>query len=431
MIVPANRLLLLAACVLAPAITLAWSVPATAPVLLAAGALAVAAALWDAHYALRRAHGIQVQVPEALRWTKDCEARFSANLVPIDQSQHHLRIVAAFPPGIHCATPMQEATLQSSPVTLTWTCLPQQRGRFALRGIEWEQTSPAKLWHVRNSVQPACELRVYPNLRDPQTRSLLLSSQSGLHQHRQIGKGREFERLREYVAGDAYDDISWKPTARRGRPIIAVSRIERMQQVYIVMDTSRLAAREGALDAYISAALTLSIACQKEGDQFGLLTFNDRVSQFVRAGSGTKHFGVLRETLYDVTASRVAPDFSEVFTFIQRMLRRRALLVFLTFLDDAALAEEFVRDLPLLARRHLVVVHVAAAEEARPAFTGPEPTTEGALYERLAGQIVFSLLQEAARKAERAGAGFTVLQNERALSQVVASYKELKRRQAL
>ena len=51
----------------------------------------------------------------------------------------------------------------------------------------------------------------------------------------------------------------------------------------------------------------------------------------------------------------VSPDFDEIATFLRLRLRRRALLLFLTSLDDPVLAENFARATKLLARRHLVL----------------------------------------------------------------------------
>ena len=54
-------------------------------------------------------------------------------------------------------------------------------------------------------------------------RSLLPSGRriGGLRAIRAEAVGREFESLREYVPGDEYRRISWKATARRGRPVVA------------------------------------------------------------------------------------------------------------------------------------------------------------------------------------------------------------------
>src|SRR5207249_6090507 len=65
----------------------------------------------------------------------------------------------------------------------------------------------------------------------------------GLHAQRQIGKGRDFEKLREYIPGDSFDEIHWKASAKRGRPVTKVFQIERTQEVYVIIDASRLSAR--------------------------------------------------------------------------------------------------------------------------------------------------------------------------------------------
>ena len=65
----------------------------------------------------------------------------------------------------------------------------------------------------------------------------------GVHARRQIGKGREFEQLRQYFPGDSYEDLHWKATAKRGMPVTKVFQIERTQEVYVVLDSSRLSSR--------------------------------------------------------------------------------------------------------------------------------------------------------------------------------------------
>ena len=110
---------------------------------------------------------------------------------------------------------------------------------------------------------------------------------------RQIGKGREFENLRQYLPGDSFEDIHWKATARRGFPVVKLYRVEHAQEVYAIIDASRLSAREGILDSYVDAALHLALVAERQGDRFGLVTFSDRTQQFVRARSGMDHFRAL------------------------------------------------------------------------------------------------------------------------------------------
>src|SRR5439155_12552994 len=184
------------------------------------------------------------------------------------------------------------------------------------------------------------------------------TANAGLRMRRQVGKGREFDNLRHYVAGDSFEDIHWKATARRAFPVVKLYRVEHAQEVYAVIDASRLSAREGVLDSYVDAALHLALVAERQGDRFGLVTFSDRTHRFVRARNGLDHFRLCRETIYNLHARRVSPDFRDVFNTLQVNLRRRSLLVFFTSLDDALLAETFGREAPLVARRHVMLVNI-------------------------------------------------------------------------
>ena len=66
----------------------------------------------------------------------------------------------------------------------------------------------------------------------------------GARQSPRIGKGREFDRLRDYVRDDDYRDIAWKASARHGRLIVREFRMERSQDILLCLDRGhRMAAR--------------------------------------------------------------------------------------------------------------------------------------------------------------------------------------------
>src|SRR5207248_429659 len=114
------------------------------------------------------------------------------------------------------------------------------------------------------------------NLRDRATAALFLkTSDPGMQLRRQVGKGREFDNLRQYMPGDSFEDVHWKATARRAYPVVKLYRVEHAQEVYAILDSSRLSAREDLLEAYIEAALHLALVAERQGDRFGLVTFSD------------------------------------------------------------------------------------------------------------------------------------------------------------
>jgi uncharacterized protein (DUF58 family) len=273
---------------------------------------------------------------------------------------------------------------------------------------------------------------VYPNLHDRAAAAFFLrTADPGLRRRPRLGKGREFDNLRQYVAGDSYEDIHWKATARRGLPVVKLFQVELAQEVYAIIDHSRLAAREGILESYVNAALHLALVAQRQGDRFGLVTFSDRTHKFVRARGGLAHFRLCRETIYDLRAERVSPDFREAFTNLQVNLRRRALLVFFTSLDDAMLAESFATEISLLARRHLVLVNAAGTADLKPLFRDQPPGNLDALYHGLAGQVIWNRMRELQLALHNKGVKLTLVDPERIKLQVTAQYLEVKRRQAL
>ena len=415
-----------------------------------AGILALTALL-DGILALGTLDGISASLPEVVRLSKDRDGAVDL-FVRNDRSRaKRLRIGLAFPREI--GSPQDSIQTVAPPGTraahLAWNVTPARRGNYRLHRVFLEGPSPLGLWSMRSSIPVQSELRVYPNLLTERRRlaALFLNRGAfGVHAQRLVGQGREFEQLREYVPGDGYEDIHWKATAKRGRPITKLYQVERTQEVYVVIDTSRLSARRvligpgggdehaievTQLERFITAALILGLVAERQGDRFGLLTFGDRVRSFVRASTGQTHYSSCRDALYTLEPETVNPDFDELFTFLRLRLRRRALVVFLTNLDDAVLAESFVRNVEMVRRQHLVLVGMLSPPGIRPLFSGEEPTTIDEVYRGLAGHLKWHELRELERVLHRQGVNFFLLENERMCAELVTQYANVKQRQLL
>lgn len=430
MLVPTSRLLLLSATVALPLATVGGMYPGAMPVCAAALAVCVAVAAVDAIAALRRADGVSLRTPPYIRLTKDIPASFpviggACFSLPI-------RLGVNLPPGLETDSPTMDVTLPQGESTVEWPCTARARGDHPLREIFVEAGSPLGLWLARQSRPVDLSFRVYPNLRDRATAALFLRTANlGMRVRRQVGKGREFENLRHYLPGDSFEDIHWKATAKRSFPTVKLFRVEHAQEVYAIVDASRLSAREGILESFVDTALHLALVAEKQGDRFGLVTFSDRTHKFVRAGNGMDHFRLCRETIYNLHAQRVSPEFREVFTTLQVNLRRRSLLVFFTSLDDALLAETFERDIGMLARRHLVLVNVRRTAALTPMYAGGAGKDLDAVYGGLAGQIVCNRMRKLEIALQNRGVKLTVTDPDRIKMQVTAAYLDVKRRQIL
>lgn len=455
MIVPRSRLLLWVAIVVLPFSLLGAAEPSARGIsLLAIGVLA-GLALVDAIGARASLAGISVELPAVSRMSRDREAKIEVRIGNRRQKAKTVRLAPVLPREIES---LQEDAYVALPAgsewsRFAWGCLPRRRGNYWLEAACIEVSSPLGFWAARKQIEVQAEIRVYPNLlneRKNMAALFLNRGTFGLHAQRQVGKGREFERLREYIPGDGFDEVHWKATAKRGRPITKVFQIERTQEVYVIIDASRLSAREQGpsierdarlstltsqpsttLDRFITAAMVLGLAAERQGDLFGLLTFTDKVERFVRAKNGQAHYGACRDALYTLQPQIVTPDYDEVCTFIRLRLRRRALLVFLTALDDPVLAESFVRNIELIHRQHLVLVNMIQPPGVEPVFANPNVASVDDLYERLGGHLLWRDLRELEKVLHRRGVRFSLLKNERLSGELVSQYLNVKRRQLI
>ena len=450
MIVPQNRLLFWFAAVVLPFAFLGMVEPAAAILSLACICVFVIVTIVDAIGARATLTGISVDAPPIIRMSKDRDAKLELRIRNEQLRPRFLRLALALPQAIRSAQDDLQLQLPAASEwsRLAWSCLPLRRGNYPFEAAYLEGGSPLGFWAIRKAMPVHSEIRVYPNLMtDRKNLSALFLHRGafGLHAQRQVGKGREFEKLREYAPGDGYDEIHWKATARRGHPITKVFQIERTQEVYVVIDASRLSARAvtaepgtenpeletSALERFITAALVLGLAAEQQGDLFGLVTFTNKVEKFVRARNGKAHYSLCRDALYTLQPKIVSPDYDELCTFIRLRLRRRSLLFFLTSLDDPVLAENFVRKVELIRGQHLVLVNMLQPSGVSPMFTEPNAVSTDDLYQRLGGHLQWHKLRELEKVLKRRGVHFSLLQNERLSNELVSQYLNVKRRQLL
>lgn len=432
MIVPRTRLLVSVALILLPCAVIGALVPDLAVVSIVIAALFAAVAGADALLARSALAGIRVETPEVLRLVAERPAEIPLKLTNSTSAPKSLRIGVALPAEIPSASSDLNLIAPSGISRELWACTPSRRGRHTLDAVYLETPSLLGLWSRRVKSSAPCELRVYPNLRKEHIETLFLNRGNfGVHRYRQVGKGREFEKLREYAPGDGFDEIDWKATARRAHPITRVFQIERTQEVYAVIDTSRLSARGSTLDRFVSAALALGLAAERQGDLFGLVAFSDKLRQFVRARNGKPHYNACRDALYYLDAEKFSPDFDELCTFLRLRLRRRALLMFLTELDDPVLADSFIHNVKLISRQHLVLVNMLRPAGAAPIFHDGEVHEIDDLYRRLAGHLLWHKLRETEKLLSNTGVRLSLLDPARLSAELIASYQNIKARQLI
>jgi uncharacterized protein (DUF58 family) len=437
-VVPTNRLLLVLAVVLLPCGLVAAVAPEWTGYALLVGIVCLVGVALDGVISRSRLRAVKVRLPSVLRFVKGKSASFDLEVERARSAVRDLRIGLVAPAGVG-ADEETRATLTDEAVRfrVPWSVNPTERGSYRLTTAVVETPSAAALWTLRESKPIDSEIRVYPNLMsDKKTAaSVLLTRGKGAHPLRQVGKGREFEKLREYMAGDTFNDIHWRATARHGRPVTKVFQVERTQEVYVVLDCSRLSGRtvgsEPALEQYLTASLLLGLAIQNDGDLFGVIAFDDKVKTVIRAGAGRAHFGTCRDALFALKPRRVAPDYRELSQLLRTRLRKRSLLMILSDLDDAAIAEEFETNMAVVRGRHLVVANMLRPTGVAPVFEGAPVESSDEVFNRLAGHLRWHTLEQTRRRLATRGISLSLLRPDNPAADLVARYRQIKGRQLL
>jgi uncharacterized protein (DUF58 family) len=455
MIVPRMRMVVVAGMVLLPSGCMtAWRPDLTDEILSVTAAVLLATIL-DALVSRGRLRQLVVELPDVVRLTVGHETQLPLQISKPQALVVRLRVGLALPRDIASIHPEVPVPLEAGPdrVAVGWACRALRRGRFAVTRCYLETGSRLGLWGIRRALALHSEIRAYPDLVSSQQhlRGLFQRRQWGLRTQRRLGKGREFEELREYLPGDSFEDIDWKATARRRYPVTKVYQVERSQEIYVLLDASRLSTRSAAyltdrrrlrraetplaettiFERYIAASLVMAVVADRLGDRFGLLVFGEKPDVFIKAGRGRTHYNACRDALYNRMPRAVSPDFNELFTFVGTHLRKRALLVFLTSLDDPMLSESFVHAMQGASRQHILMVNMFRPPGAYPLFTSPDIRNAQGIYQHLVGHLLWSSIDETRRQLRQRGSTLYLLNEDQHCSQLVSQYMEIKQRQLL
>jgi uncharacterized protein (DUF58 family) len=257
---------------------------------------------------------------------------------------------------------------------------------------------------------------------------------AGMRRARPPGASTAFAGLREYVRGDDVRRVSWTATARRDRPVVVEVEAERGQQVIIALDCGRLmtapAGELDKLDHAVNAALMLAWVAQAYGDRVGMMTFDDRVTGFIKPERGPIQLRRITEALYAIRPEYVEPDFGHAMTHLALRVGRRSMVVILTDVQDAEASRELVAHALRLAAKHLVLVVAMSDPAVLSARDDPIASTNRA-YEWAAAEEFVASRRESFELLRRGGVlGLDVVAGKLSPA-LVERYLELKERALL
>jgi uncharacterized protein (DUF58 family) len=385
-------------------------------VVLAAVAL-LAATVVDAVSA-RRAPQLERDAPEVL--SRGVPARLNARAtVPAGGT---VRVRQAAPAGV-------DIEPREADAALTATITARRRGRHTLPATATRATGPLGLARWDHSPGEAAELRVFPDLHTARRLAVTVARgkfrEQGATAYGLLGLGTEFELIRDYQPDDDIRQVNWRATARLGRPMSNQYRLEQDRDLIVLVDAGRLSAaqleRHGTvLDTELDAAVAIALVADQLGDRCGAVAFDREIRTALpprRQGGAA----VVR-ALYDLQPRAVDSDYELAFRRAEGT--KRALVVVLCDLIEEAAARPLAEAVPVLARRHAVLV-------AAPKDPALERLAEGHDARATIARDVLEARAKAVARVKAAGARVLEAAPDKLATACVAAYLRAKARAAL
>lgn len=307
-----------------------------------------------------------------------------------------------------------------------------RRGRHRLGPVAVRAAGPLGLGRWDHAATPPLDLIVYPDL--PAARRLAHAVRTGrfrdpgLRPRGPLGLGTEFEQIREYTPDDDVRSINWRATERVGSPMANQYREDTERDVVCLVDSGRLMAAPAGdgtrLDAALDAVMAVVAVADVVGDRSGAVAFGAEVRRrLAPRRAGGDH---VARALYDLEPEPIDADYERAFRDLGTT--KRSLVLIFTDLVEEAAARPLVEAVPVLARRHAVVVASAAYPDLVELADLPEPA-EAPITDIYAARVARDLLAgraQVAAQLQRAGAVVVEAPADRLGATCVTAYLNLK-----
>ncbi|MGH2788093.1 MAG: DUF58 domain-containing protein [Actinomycetota bacterium] len=366
------------------------------PLILVGGAVLAAVVAVDA-WAVRARPAISATVPHMLsRGVPE-----TLTLRPTSVGDRGVRFRQPAPPDIRIEPPEGDGELTAQVTAL-------RRGRHVLPAPAARWDGPLRLGRWYHRPGESREVVVYPDL--PAARKIALAVRRGRFgaQGRRtrgpLGLGTDFESIRDYLPDDDVRQVNWRVTARLGRPMSNQYRVEQDRDVVCVVDSGRLMAAPigdlTRLDAAVDAATAVAFVADEVGDRCGVLAFDSEVRRNLRPRRGAGD-AVVR-ALFDLEPVRTESDYELAFRTVAGV--KRSFVLVLTDLLEESAARPLVEAVPILARRHVVVV-AGVADPDLTVAVGQRPSSPHDVYAAAVALDVLAARSRVAARLRHAGAG--------------------------
>ena len=226
----------------------------------------------------------------------------------------------------------------------TWLRLP---GRWGMLVRQWAVVNPVAVKVYPECITSPGELAEF----------CVAAAADKSRLERQRGGMTEFLEVTPMRPGDPVRRIDWRASARARQLLVRRYQIEQSREVLLLLDCGRLMGADAGgaskLDRAVNGALQLGQTVLARGDKCGVGAFDDQVRVFLPP---RREKAALARALYNLRSEFRDSDFSPLFALLRQRQKKRALIIILSDLADAASSGGYRAALQTLAKRHLVVL---------------------------------------------------------------------------
>jgi len=273
-----------------------------------------------------------------------------ADELPVQFQRRDFEIRCQMPPG--------------QPYAATHTLRPLSRGVYLFGNINVFVATRLGLAERKLVFEQPKVVDVYPSIIQMKRYELRamqhIAHETGIKKMRRIGHSYEFEQIKNYVEGDDYRSVNWKASSRRATLMVNQYEDERSQQVYCIIDKSRVMKMPfdglSLMDYAINTALAISNIILKKQDKAGLLTFSDVIGATLKAERDSGQLKRIMEALYREKERPGEANFELLYEGVRRLIGMRSLLLLFTNFESSYALERALPTLRRLNRSHLLVV---------------------------------------------------------------------------
>jgi uncharacterized protein (DUF58 family) len=316
-----------------------------------------------------------------------------------------------------------------------YTLRPLTRGEYSFGQIHLYLTNTLGFIRRRISYPLQTEVSVYPSIIQMKKYELKTfartATEYGVKKVRRIGHSYEFEHIKQYIRGDDYRSINWKATGRRAQLMVNQYEDEKSQQVYCIIDKSRVMHMPfnglSLFDYAVNASLVISNIVLGKQDKAGLITFAEKPKSILKADRSKVQLKKIMEALYKEKEGSVEANYESLYMAVRNTINGRSLLFLYTNFESTYALQRVLPQLRRLNDQHLLVVVFFENTEINTRTSAQVDTLED-IFTQITGEHYMLTKMQLAHQLKQLGIISILTKPENLTVSSINKYLELKSR---